>query len=359
MDELIAERLGREDAARGLRPRRFPRTLEQVAALDRVLGRLGVTLDRVFVLGARGSTSSSGGCRAGESVPDAAGLYHLESRPPAAPGVCDGCGSALVQRQDDQEDVVRHRLAVYTEQTMPVLVAYRDRGLLQSTWTERRSGRGVRVRVKKGLDGRVSRMVLKSPAEIEIMDRANRIVRSILAELRTMVRPGVTTLEIDRRAEERHPARREGRPAFKGYPHPSGGREFPGTVCASVNDEVVHGIPSTGVTLREGDIVSVDLGVLYRGYFGDAAMTVAVGAVAPAATRLLEVTREALRIGVQEARPGNRVSDIGHQRRNPLHRGSCAAPATETRYSVMKTNQAATRRPSRSSRSRCRRPHHR
>jgi methionyl aminopeptidase len=157
----------------------------------------------------------------------------------------------------------------------------------------------------------VNRTILKSPAEIEIMDRANRIIREILDELRRRIRPGVATLDIDRFAEERIVAA-GGIPAFKGYRGPAGGREFPGTVCASVNDEVVHGIPSADVVLKEGDIVSVDLGVLFRGYFGDAAETYPVGEVSGEAGKLLDVTRESLGLGLGAARPGNRVSDIGH-----------------------------------------------
>jgi methionyl aminopeptidase len=157
----------------------------------------------------------------------------------------------------------------------------------------------------------VNRTILKSPAEIEIMDQANRIIREILVELRDRVRPGVTTLDIDRFAEDRITAA-GGTPAFKGYRGPSGSPGFPGTVCASVNDEVVHGIPSGDVALKEGDIVSVDLGVLYRGYYGDAAETFPVGTVSEQARRLLEVTRESLGFGLEKARPGNRVSDIGH-----------------------------------------------
>jgi methionyl aminopeptidase len=157
----------------------------------------------------------------------------------------------------------------------------------------------------------VSRTVLKSPAEIEIMDRANRLVRDILEELRGFICPGVTTLEIDALAERRV---REagGVPAFKGYPHRGDGNDFPGTVCVSVNDEVVHGIPSAHRVLREGDIVSVDLGMKLQGYYGDAAATYAVGRIDETSTRLLEVTRRALDLAVEKARPGNRVSDIGH-----------------------------------------------
>ncbi len=142
------------------------------------------------------------------------------------------------------------------------------------------------------------------------MDEANRLVRSILAQLGAMIGPGVTTEELDRFAER---AIREagGTPAFKGYPHRNDGRDFPGTVCTSVNDEIVHGVPSRAVVLREGDILSLDLGILHRGYYGDAATTFAVGTVDTGAARLLRVTREALEVGIAKACPGHRVSDIG------------------------------------------------
>jgi methionyl aminopeptidase len=154
-------------------------------------------------------------------------------------------------------------------------------------------------------------MVLKSPAEIEIMDRANQIVQTILGELRSRIRPGMTTSEIDAYAERRI-AEHGATPAFKGYPHRGDGRDFPGSACTSVNDEIVHGIPSPHVVLREGDIVSVDLGAVYRGYYGDGAETYAVGEITDDAARLLRVTREALDLGLGQARVGNRVSDIGH-----------------------------------------------
>ncbi len=154
-------------------------------------------------------------------------------------------------------------------------------------------------------------LVLKSPTEIETMDRANRIIREILDSLAEVIRPGASTLDVDRYAEER--VRAAGvKPAFKGYPHPSGGQPFPGTICTSLNDEVVHGVPSATVILREGDILSVDLGVVLHGYFGDSARTYPVGTISEQALRLLQVTDESLRLGLAQARAGNRVSDIGH-----------------------------------------------
>jgi methionyl aminopeptidase len=108
------------------------------------------------------------------------------------------------------------------------------------------------------------------------MNEANHIIREILDELRERIVPGMTTLDIDRFAESKILAA-GGVPAFKGYPHPGGGPEFPGTVCASVNDEIVHGVPSQHRVLDSGDIVSIDCGVHFKGYFGDAAETYAVG----------------------------------------------------------------------------------
>lgn len=154
-------------------------------------------------------------------------------------------------------------------------------------------------------------MVLKSAAEIEIMDQANRILRGILDDLRTVIRPGMSTMEIDVFAEKRI-RDAGGVPAFKGYPHSGDGRDFPGTVCASVNNEVVHGVPSDKVVLRDGDIISVDMGVLYKGYYGDSAETYPVGRISDEKVKLLDVTRRALELGVEQARMGNRVSDIGH-----------------------------------------------
>lgn len=157
----------------------------------------------------------------------------------------------------------------------------------------------------------MSGMVLKSPAELAIMDQANGIVRRILDRLGGMIRPGMTTMELDQFAERE--VRAVGAtPAFKGYPHPGGGRDFPGTVCSSVNAEVVHGIPSSHVVLHEGDTISIDLGVRHQGFYGDGARTFPVGRIDEDARRLLDVTREALELGVAQARPGNRVSDISH-----------------------------------------------
>ncbi len=150
-------------------------------------------------------------------------------------------------------------------------------------------------------------IVLKAPEEIEIMRAANVIVAEVLAELRAAVRPGVTTADLDRIAEELT-RKRGATPAFKGYS--VAGRVYPASLCASINDEVVHGIPSVSRPLREGDIIGLDYGVIYRGYYGDSAITVPVGAVTGEATELMRTTREALEAGIEAARPGRRLGDV-------------------------------------------------
>jgi methionyl aminopeptidase len=136
------------------------------------------------------------------------------------------------------------------------------------------------------------------------MHQAGLIVWEVLNELRMMVAPGVSTLDLDKIAERRT-AEHKARPAFKGY------RGYPASLCASINQEVVHGIPSASRKLREGDIISLDFGVELDGYFGDAAVTVPVGKVKPELETLLRVTRESLDHGIEQARVGNRLSDIG------------------------------------------------
>jgi methionyl aminopeptidase len=146
--------------------------------------------------------------------------------------------------------------------------------------------------------------IQKSWDELQKMAQANRIVVATLDALEAAAVPGVTTGELDRLARERIEAA-GARPAFLGY------RGFPATLCISVNEEIVHGIPGRR-RLREGDIVGLDLGCVVDGFFGDAARTVAVGEVDEAARRLMRVTREALLAGIELCRPGKRVGDVGH-----------------------------------------------
>jgi methionyl aminopeptidase len=147
-------------------------------------------------------------------------------------------------------------------------------------------------------------IILKTPDEIEIMARASRLVAGTLAMLKREVRPGITTEELDRLAEQ-FIRSHGGTPAFKGY------RNYPKTLCASINDQVVHGIPSKRA-LKEGDIIGLDLGAIVDGFYGDSAVTVAVGKVNPRIAELLRVTEESLFAGIAQAIVGNRLSDISH-----------------------------------------------
>jgi methionyl aminopeptidase len=147
----------------------------------------------------------------------------------------------------------------------------------------------------------------KSPDELECMREAGRVTALALRRVADAVGPGVTTLDLDRLAEE--VIRDEGCvPSFKGY------RGFPASICTSINEEIVHGIPSPKRTLRDGDLVSLDVGAVYQGYHGDAAVTVFVGGRAPSADaeRLVATTERALGCAIERLRPGNRISDVGH-----------------------------------------------
>ena len=147
-------------------------------------------------------------------------------------------------------------------------------------------------------------IVCKSPAELERMKAANQLVAEVLAALREAVRPGVTTGDLDAMAESQIRAA-GAEPAFKGY------HGFPATICASVNEEVIHGIPSQR-ELAEGDVISIDLGALLDGFYGDSAITVPVGRVSERAAALLRVTEESLHNAIAQVKVGARISDIGH-----------------------------------------------
>lgn len=146
-------------------------------------------------------------------------------------------------------------------------------------------------------------ITLKTQAEIDVLREANRIVAATLGMLREKMAHGVTTWQLNKWAEDfaiKHGAA----PAFKGY------HGFPASLCVSINEQVVHGIPSRKVVLNEGDIVSIDFGVLYKGFYGDAAITQAIGTVNSSKLALIEVTRQALYLGIEQAVVGNRIRDI-------------------------------------------------
>jgi methionyl aminopeptidase len=152
-------------------------------------------------------------------------------------------------------------------------------------------------------------ITLKSEREIDLMRKASQVVAQILVEMTKMVRPGISTKEIDKYAESR--CKELGVvPVFKGY------HGFPASVCISVNDQVVHGIPSAKKILKTGDIVGLDFGVSYEGWYGDSARTVAVGEITPAAKKLMDATEKSLYLGIEQCIEGNRIFDIGHAVQN-------------------------------------------
>jgi methionyl aminopeptidase len=147
-------------------------------------------------------------------------------------------------------------------------------------------------------------IVCKSRAEIEKMRRSGHIVREVLEHVRGLVAPGVSTMDLERAAEKKI-EEAEAKPAFKGY------FDYPCVLCTSINQEIVHGIPSEKRVLKAGDIVSIDCGVVLDGYYGDAAITVPVVEVSPELTKLLEITEASLYRGIEAARVGNTVGDVG------------------------------------------------
>jgi methionyl aminopeptidase len=163
--------------------------------------------------------------------------------------------------------------------------------------------------------------VLKTREEIAVMDRANRIVLEIIEIMKTMVRPGATTAQLNAVAEEEL-ARRGAKSPFKGY-SPNGLPPYPAVVCSSVNDVIVHGIPDRA-RLQEGDILGLDFGAIYEGFVGDGAVTIPVGKVTAEAGALMQTTRECLDFAIEEMRPGRHLGDIGaavqeHAEKNGFH----------------------------------------
>ncbi|MHB8619750.1 MAG: type I methionyl aminopeptidase [Chloroflexota bacterium] len=148
-------------------------------------------------------------------------------------------------------------------------------------------------------------ITIKSRAEFETMRQAGRIVAETLEKVAAAVKPGITTADLDRVAYD-NITRHHAIPSFKGYGTPA----FPGSICASINDEVVHGIPNKKRIVREGDIISIDCGAILNGWHGDAAITVPVGRPTPEVERLLRTTEESLYKGIEQARPGRRMGDV-------------------------------------------------
>jgi len=171
-------------------------------------------------------------------------------------------------------------------------------------------------------------ITLKTGDEIELISHACEIVADVLDRVGGLVRPGVSTAELDEWAENHIRSHEGAVPAFKGL------YGFPATLCTSINHEVVHGIPSTRRILKSGDIVSVDVGVCYEGFYGDGAVTLCVGEVTPEVRELLETTQEALRAGVAAARPGARIGDISSAIEKIGEEAGCGVPRELTGHGI-------------------------
>jgi len=144
---------------------------------------------------------------------------------------------------------------------------------------------------------------IKSSREIEIMRKSSKIVATVLSEIRDLVKPGMSTLDLDKYAEKRI-KEHDAKPSFKGY------HGFPGSICSSINNEVVHGIPSKNKIINEGDLLKVDTGAFYNGYHGDSCITICVGNTSKEAVELSRVAKKALMLGIQQIKPGNKLLDI-------------------------------------------------
>ncbi len=287
---MVRNRIDEPDAEPGFLLDGYPRTLAQVEELDGMIKHTGHQLDAVVVLTVDGEEL----------------VQRLLQR-----AETDG-------RSDDTEDVIRRRQEVYAEQTEPLIGVYRDRDLLIEVDGMGEVGRGHQADLRRARRRPPELTLLtpwvsvtgasrsRRPSRSPRCDAAGLLVGETLELLRTSVRAGISTGELDRIAAENIRAG-GGVPSFLGYGHPP----FPATICASVNDQVVHGIPGDRV-LEDGDVISIDCGAIIEGWHGDAAITVAVGDVRPDVLELMRVTQGSMWAGIAAARLGGRVTDISH-----------------------------------------------
>jgi adenylate kinase len=280
--ELVEERLSREDARNGYILDGFPRNISQAEAL----------LARGVVGGARGQRGRADVCapRAVDGPPGLSAVRRDVSRRDRhrrpVRGSVTSCGGVVAQRKDDEASVIANRLEVYERETSPLIEFYERRGLLravdglQAADVVYSSVRGGARNVK----ARRGELILKSKRELDLIRVAASTVSEILDELEVLCVPGATTADLDAVAEAK--CRERGvTPAFKGL------YGFPACLCVAVNEEVVHGIPSKRKVLRDGDIIGLDFGVVYKGWYGDHARTVSVGTVEPSSRTLIDITR--------------------------------------------------------------------
>ena len=297
--DLVVDRVQKEDCKEGYILDGFPRTIPQAEALDAALGEdkidyaLDIEVPDDHIIKRMSGRRACVGCGA---------TYHLVYNPTKTEGVCDVCGEKLILRDDDKPETVQKRLDVYHEQTQPLIDYYKKAGCL----VEMDGTLDINVvfeNVVKILGAENMAVTIKSEREIELMREAGRILAITHEELGKAIKPGMSTLDIDRLGEEI--IRSYGCiPSFLNY------QGYPASICVSVNDEVVHGIPTKDHIIDEGDIVSLDAGVIYKGYHSDAARTHAVGEISKEASKLIEVTKESFFEGLKYAKEGNHLFDI-------------------------------------------------
>ena len=272
--------------------------MSQAKILDSTLNKVNKKIDKVFSFTALEEVIITR--IAGRRICKSCGAdYHETHSPPVNNNVCDKCGSKLFQREDDYPDTIKVRLKVYKEQAEKLIDYYNKQGILvevscngdkseiqQIVLDKLQSMSGER----KGIDCIV--IVCKSDREIEIMRKAGRVVAGALSMTREIAKKDVTTEELNTKLEE-YVLQKGGIPIFKGY------RGYPKSICASINEEIVHGIPDER-KLCDGDILSVDIGVEYNKYVADAAITIPIGAISKEAESLLHVCEEALNKAIEK-----------------------------------------------------------
>ena len=262
--DLVIDRFKEDDCKNGYVLDGFPRTIPQAEALDNALKAIGDKVDFAIdvevpdenIVRRMGGRRACVGCGA---------TYHVVYNPTKEEGTCDTCGGELIVRDDDKPETVLSRLEVYHNQTQPLIDYYKGQGILKR--------------------------------------EAGKILAKVHEELAQEVKAGMTSYQIDKICEE----------IIRGYgciPSFLGYEGYPGSVCISINDEVVHGLPSKDKIIRDGDIVSLDTGVIYKGYQSDAARTIAIGEISKEAQQLIDVTKQSFFEGIKFAKEGNHLYDI-------------------------------------------------
>ena len=303
---IVRERLERPDALSGFVLDGFPRTVAQASALDGIMADrdplivVDIVVPEAELVRRLGTRLICRLCGTGAPVGSTVGAACAEVRRPAGAADRRQPGGRARAAEGVPPAVRAARRVLPRAADVPI-----DRRRAGARSRGGGSGGGDRGGRQRRRRGSARVIVCRSAAELERMREAGRLVGEVLTELAAHVAPGVTTADLDELAEKR--IRKAGAtPAFKGY------HGYPATICASVNEEVIHGIPSGRRMLNEGDVISIDVGASLDGYFGDSAITLAVGQVSEEAATLLRVTDESLYKAIEAVKPGGRISDIGH-----------------------------------------------